>query len=86
MKKITYYITFIFLGILLQFLIHGLLEVWYINLLTKDFNKYSLGFSWNYWVTAHHVGTVILLLTGILFGYWQGKYWWPRIYERKKYT
>ena len=81
MKKIFYIASFTFLGILLQFLIHGIVEIWYINLLTKDFSKYSLGFSWDQWFLIHHIATVILLVAGILFGFWQGKYWWKRLYE-----
>lgn len=80
-KRIIYIISFTFLGILLQLLIHGLIENFYINLLINNFSKYSLGFSWDQWFMIHHVGTVILLITGALFGFWQGKFWWKKIYE-----
>ena len=83
MKKKIYIILFIFLGILLQFLIHSLVETWYIGLLISDFPKYSLGFSWPQWFIIHHIGTVILFVAGVLFGFWQGKFWWRRIYEKK---
>lgn len=81
MKKTAYIASFTFLGILLQLIIHGLVEVWYVGLLLKDFSKYGLGLSWNNWFLIHHIATVILLILGILFGFWQGKYWWRKIYE-----
>jgi len=83
MKKTIYVIIFTFLGILVQFLIHGLIETWYIDLLITDFLKYSLGFSWPQWFIIHHIGTVVLFIAGSLFGFWQGKFWWHRIYEKK---
>ena len=83
MKKIIYLISFTALGILLQAIIHGLVETWYIGLLISDFPKYGLGLSWFQWFLIHHIGTVILFFAGALFGFWQGKFWWQRIYERK---
>ena len=83
MKKTVYIVLFIFLGILLQFLVHSLVETWYIDLLITDFPKYSFGFSWDQWFIIHHIGTVILFIAGALFGFWQGKFWWQRIYEKK---
>lgn len=82
MKKIIYIILFTFLGILLQFLIHGLVEIWYIGLLTSNFSRYGLGFSWPQWFLIHHILTVILFLAGALLGFWQGKFWWRRLYEK----
>jgi len=83
MKKTIYIILFTFLGILLQFLIHAGIEVWYIGLLISDFPKYGFGLSWPQWFIIHHIATVVLLVAGALFGFWQGKYWWQRIYEKR---
>ncbi len=83
MKKTIYIILFTFLGILLQFLIHILVETWYIDLLITDFPKYGFGLLWYQWFIIHHIGTVILFVAGTLFGFWQGKFWWQRIYEKK---
>jgi len=80
MKKIIYVFLFTFLGILVQFLIHALVEVWYIGLLLEDFPSYGLGFSWENWLMIHNVGAIILFLGGAILGFWQGKYWWKRIY------
>jgi len=71
------------LGILLQLLLHAGVEIFYINLLIKDFSKYSLGFSWSEWFMIHHMGTIILFAAGVLFGFWQGGFWWRKIYEKK---
>ena len=84
MKKKFYIFSFTVLGILLQLLIHALLEQWYIGLLIGDFTKYSFGFSWAQWFLIHHVFTVILFIIGALFGLWQGKVWWKIIYEKNK--
>lgn len=84
MKKEIYIISFTFLGFLLQLLIHGLVETWYIGLLVSDFPRYSLGLSWSQWFLIHHAATVVLFAMGILFGFRQGKYWWRRIYEERK--
>lgn len=80
-KKAFYIFSFVMLGMLLQFLVHAGLEIWYIELLTKDFSTYSLGFSWPEWYLIHHVASVILLALGIGFGLWQGKLWWRKLYE-----
>jgi len=82
MKKIIYIITFTILGIELQFFIHAFTEIWYINLLIRDFPAYGLGFTWRQWFLIHHVASAILLIAGIALGFWQGKYWWRRIYEK----
>jgi hypothetical protein len=80
MKRIIYIALFIVLGVLLQLLIHGVVEIWYIGLLLKDFETWGLGMSWSTWLMIHTVGMVVLLIAGIIFGFWQGKYWWRRIY------
>lgn len=82
MKRKIYILAFVILGILLQFLIHALAEIWYIELLLRDFDKYGFGFGWNTWLMIHHTGAIILFIAGGLFGFLQGKYWWRKIYER----
>lgn len=84
MKKKIYIGAFTFFGILLQLLIHALAEIWYIGLLLDNFQKYSLGLSWNQWFIIHHTGTVILFVVGALLGFWQGKFWWSKIYPIKR--
>lgn len=79
-KRIVYVAAFVFLGVLLQQLVHAGLEIVIIRLLVADFDRYGLGLSWHAWYTVHAVGSFVLLLCGIIFGWWQGRYWWVRIY------
>ena len=85
-KRSFYIFAFVILGVLLQFLAHALIEIWYIGLLVNDFSKYGLGLSWDFWLWIHGIGSIIFLAVGILFGLWQGKYWWHRIYGYKLRT
>lgn len=84
MKKTIYIISFTVFGILLQLLMHAIIEVFYINLLLQNFSKYGFGLSWNQWFVIHYIGTIILLIAGILFGFRSGKFFWRKIYERKQ--
>lgn len=81
MKKIFYIFMFTLLGVFLQFIAHGLLEIWYIGLLLKNFPRYGFGLSWNVWVIIHNWGTALLLAAGFHMGLRQGRYWWRRIYD-----
>lgn len=83
-KKYFYIISFAFFGFLLQFLVHGLIETWYIGLLLSDFPKYGFGLSWDRWFLIHHILTVILLIAGVVSGFFGGKFWWKKLYEDKK--
>ena len=83
MKKVIYIVLFTFLGILLQFLVHAAIEIPYISLLLSDFGKFGFGLSWETWELIHYVATVVLLFAGAAFGFWQGKYWWHRLYENE---
>ncbi|OGF50041.1 hypothetical protein A3G55_00030 [Candidatus Giovannonibacteria bacterium RIFCSPLOWO2_12_FULL_44_25] len=81
MKKTIYIILFILLGIILQFLAHAIIEIWYINLLINNFATYGLGMTWETWVLIHNIGAVVVFLAGAYLGFRQGKYWWHRIYK-----
>lgn len=82
MKKIIYIFLFALLGVLAQFILRGVLEIWYIGLLLEDFSRFGLGLSWDAWVMIHNVGTVLLFAVGVCIGFRQGKFWWKKIYER----
>lgn len=82
MKKIFYISLFALLGVLAQFIAHGLLEIWYIGLLLEDFSRYGFGFSWDAWVMIHNVGTVLLFATGVGAGFRRGKFLWKKMYEK----
>ncbi|OGZ45725.1 MAG: hypothetical protein A3C84_04455 [Candidatus Ryanbacteria bacterium RIFCSPHIGHO2_02_FULL_48_12] len=84
-KRIIYISLFVLLGILLQFVAHAVLEIWYIGLLLNDFERYGLGLSWEVWVQIHSVLSFVFLALGVLFGYQQGKHWWQKIYIEHAY-
>lgn len=83
-KQIFYISAFTLLGIILQFLVHSLIEIWYINLLLSDFSRYGLGLSWNNWYAIHYVLTIVLFILGFGLGLWQGRIWWKKIYNHEK--
>ena len=80
MKRTFYIAAFTLLGVLLQFLLHALVEIWYIDLLLRDYPAYGFGLSWRQWVLIHDVGTVVLFLAGAWLGFRQGQHWWRKIY------
>jgi len=83
MKKYFYITSFTFLGFLFQLLLHAGIEIFYISLLTNNFGTYSLGLSWDAWYMIHHIGTVVFLILGIALGFWQGRYWWQKLYAER---
>lgn len=82
MKKVIYVFLFTLLGVLLQFFIHAVVEIGYINLLLTNYEVFGLGLSFATWFTIHNIFAIILLFLGILFGFKQGLYWWKKIYEK----
>ena len=84
-KRKFYLFCMVILGILLSTIAHVLIETWYIALLIGDFGTYGLGFSWESWFIIHHIATVVLLVLGILFGYWLGVRWWQIVYVEKRH-
>ncbi len=79
-KKTAYLALFTLLGILVQFVVHALVEVVLIALLVTNFERYGLGLSWETWEMIHLIGTVVLLLAGAGVGLWQGMRWWKTLY------
>ena len=79
-KRIVYLIAFTFLGALVSFLIHAGIEILYTRLLLADFERYSFGLTWDQWFRIHAIGTLVLFVLGTGVGFWQGRYWWRKIY------
>lgn len=75
-KKIVYLTAFIFLGLLLSFNLHSLMEINYLR------------FAANNNIIVHFYGScalpiaiqILLPALGIIFGFFSGLYWWRRIY------
>ena len=82
-KKIFYIVAFTFLGSLLSFLAHVGIEIGVIALLEKDFTRFSLGLTWDQLLLIHYIFTILLAAAGLVFGFYQGRYWWGRLYEHK---
>ncbi|MFA5742473.1 MAG: nuclease-related domain-containing protein [Candidatus Paceibacterota bacterium] len=81
-KKAVYISLFVFLGIELQFLVYFLIEAGHIALMNNDFQKYSLGMSLDWWLSAYSMGAIVFFFLGALFGFFQGQHWWEIIYEK----
>lgn len=86
MKRAVYIISFTILGVLLQFVLHAFVEVWYINLLVLDYQTYGFGLSWDDWYLIHDLAAIILAVAGLIFGFLQGRYWWKQIYVLRRWT
>ncbi len=80
--KILYITSFTFLGILVQFLMHAIIEIVYIDLLLKNYHLFGLGLKFKTWFTIHDIFGILLLILGIMLGVQQGFYWWKKIYEK----
>lgn len=85
MKRAIYILAFTILGILLQLIVHALLEMAVITLLLRDFDRFGLGLSWRQWYAVHHVVTLALLIAGVSLGYRWGVRWWQVLYVEKRY-
>ncbi len=82
-KRSLYITCSVLLGIALQCIVHGLVEIRIISLLTEDFERYGLGLSWGEWFAIHHVASLVLFVAGALLGYRAGVRWWNMIYVEK---
>lgn len=82
LKKLIYLIAFTLLGLLIGFLLHAALEIWYIGLLLGNFPRYGFGLTWSQWELIHIFWTLLTLAGGALVGFLQGRYWWKRIYAQ----
>ncbi|MFC1656626.1 hypothetical protein ACFL14_01505 [Patescibacteria group bacterium] len=74
MKKSSVVILlFVFMGFLIQLIVHAVVEISYIYLLNTDFETYSFGLTWKNWYTIHHLFTIIIVIMGLYIGYKYGK-------------
>jgi len=84
-KRDAYLFFSIVLGFLVSFLVHAVVEIWYIGRLVDNFETYSFGLSWSKWFFIHDVGAVILALLGVIGGYAVGKRWWQIVYVENRH-
>jgi len=85
-KKTIYIISTMVLGLLLSFLTHAGIEIWYINrLLAAGSAPKASSLVHNCFLPASL--QIFLLLAGLVAGYFLGQTWWRIIYvehRRKK--
>ncbi|HLC45229.1 MAG TPA: hypothetical protein VJK50_05330 [Patescibacteria group bacterium] len=86
LKKYFYIFSFSFLGLLVSFIIHSVVEIWYIGRLVSDFGTWGLGLTWQSWYIIHHVLSVLLAIGGLACGWAAGNYWWRVLYVEKRYN
>jgi len=84
-KRLIYLAASMVLGFLLQLMIHAALEIWYINRLLDDFERWNFGFSWAELWQIHHVLALILAFLGVAAGYQLGVTWWRIVYIEKRH-
>ena len=72
MKKEIYIALFSILGLLFHFLILELVELWYISRTLHELSG-----------LVYQTIAVIWLVLGALSGFWQGKFFWQKIYVEK---
>ena len=65
----------------MQFLVHAMVEIWYVGRLLENFGTYGFGLTWSNWFLIHHVLSAVLFIAGAALGFWQGKFWWVRLYD-----
>ena len=69
---------------MIMFLFYASIEYVTVVLLLQDFDRYSLGLSWENWWLLQNLIAVILSFIGIIVGLQQGNYWWNLSYEKSK--
>ena len=81
-KKITYIILAIILGLFLSFLVHGVIEIFYINhLLNQKLLPEASSLTHQCYLPSFL--QIILLLAGFLGGYFLGQKWWHIVYVER---
>lgn len=83
-KRFIYLLSSLSGGAALGFLLHALLELWYIPRLLNNYAIYSLNLSWSRWFQIHELLVIGLTLSGSLLGWHYGQKWWYTIYVEKK--
>lgn len=83
-KKTIYIILAIILGLFLSFIVHAGIEIFYINhLLEKEVLPQPSSLTHQCYLPSFL--QIILLLAGLLGGYFLGRFWWRKVYiERKR--
>jgi len=78
-KKLIYLITWVFLGILLSFILHALVETSYLywSLAHEKIVIFYGG------CALHPIIQTLFLLLGTTSGFFLGLFWWQKVYLKK---
>jgi len=81
-KKIIYISLAIFLGVILSFIVHGIVEIIYINSFLKE-DALPKPATLTHLCYLPLFLQVFLLLAGVLGGYFLGNFWWKTACKKK---
>lgn len=80
MKRWLYISLFGFLGLLLATFLHGVVELWLLDLIFTNPEQFSDTVWWQQWSRLHAIGGATLLLLGAGAGLWAGWRYWRILY------
>ncbi len=78
--KTIYLLAAIIFWFLLGIIFHALAEFPVLYFLSQDFNKFSLGFTYEIWLAIHTMFSVLVWLASLLAGIFFGLQWYDFIY------
>ena len=82
-KKTIYIILVIILGLILSFIFHAVIEIFYINhLLEKGIFPEPSSLTHQCYLPSFL--QIFLLLAGLFGGYFLGRFWWQKVYIERK--
>ncbi|MFA5880218.1 MAG: hypothetical protein WC860_08655 [Candidatus Margulisiibacteriota bacterium] len=79
--KFIYRISVLILWFLLGMFLQTLVEYPIIIFLTKDFQLYSLGLSYNQWQLLHIIVAFLIIIFSTVAGLYFGLIWYEYVYE-----
>lgn len=86
LKQIIYIFLFTLFGAMLGFFLHMVLEILYINIfLLGNFKIVNFSLKWQNIILVHTIFTTSLVFVLGILGFYQGKYWWRKLYINGKY-
>ena len=78
MRKLFYVLASGLLGLIVTTIMHAVIELWAIDLIFGNPERFFDTFWWQNWEIIHAVGAVSLWLVGLVGGIMAGVYWYPR--------